>query len=666
MGSREFNWDLFLKPEEYEETPLRDRKQELPNLYHDEEKAEFIRDVIALANTARQWGKPAYLLYGLDNAGNPCGINSISLEPYLHRVTPQDLTLVMEQVRHQMSEAIGQYITPSLNKWDLHWDEQDGRLFAYLLIEPLCPEEAFHVAKDLKSGGKYILHAGDCWIRSGESKTRIERRSLDLKTPGYAQVPHISPSGWLSYFEALRASEEIERAAQKMPYIDLCDLAGKPLAELVRSWLEKGQQPILVIEGPPGSGKSTFLCRLVAEWADAGIEAMRETIRREEFQQPVGWIPVYFRLRELTFDQTLSQEKLAKEILRKVNSMARLWVEEPSQLERLLEAGVRWLVCFDGLDELWEERRVEAFLEAVRELCRRYLGLKVLISTRPLTTIPDDIQYMQIRPLSEEQIRTYLQAFVTEANEEIYQKVVKGLSDPQSELYALKDLCTTPLYLEALASLISPEIPVAESLSPPVPPEDVRSVQEKLPSGGVDRVERVEHPQSIRLEEIQLTEGLQATEAPAREPEPVQPLEDSIPPLTIGWILDRMIRRVWDREASRRPIKRNELNRWWRATGKLALYMDGWMKFVEDEKAKGFYSSEEGLWYVLNLSILRSSEQGIGFFHILFQYYFGASYLQGCTYLQRVRWKIWCLCKWGFWRSVKTILNQIQYSGGVL
>ncbi|MGC9084354.1 MAG: hypothetical protein ACP5ME_14410, partial [Anaerolineae bacterium] len=70
MSSQFFRSELFTEPREYEETPLRDRKQKFPNLDHDEEKAEFLRDVIAMANTARSWGKPAYLLFGLNNQGN--------------------------------------------------------------------------------------------------------------------------------------------------------------------------------------------------------------------------------------------------------------------------------------------------------------------------------------------------------------------------------------------------------------------------------------------------------------------------------------------------------------------------------------------------------------------------------------------------------------------
>lgn len=666
MGQKYFRLELFTEPSEYEETPLRDRKREFPNIYRDDAKAEFIRDFIALANTARQWGKPAYLLYGLDDAGNLCGITSESLEPFRSRAKSQNLTCVLEEARHQMGQVIGQYVAPLHNRWELHWIEQGECLVAYLLIEPLCPEEAFHVARDLISGRSRLLCIGDCWIRSGESKTEIKRQVLDLRAPGYLQVPYIPPSGWLRYFEALKSSEEMDLAVRKMPYIDLYDRAGNLLEEVVRKWLEESQRRILVLEGPPGSGKSTFICRLVAKLADAGMAAMEEIRRREEFCQPPIWIPVYLRLRELK--EPFYQE-LGKEILLQVNLVGKLWEREPSEPEKLLESReLRWLVCFDGLDELWEEQKIEAFLGAVRSLCRRYPALKVLISTRPLTTIPDDLQSTQIGALSEADILTYLQAFVTSDSEHIYQQVVNGLSDPGSELYALREICTTPLYLEAFASLLSPEVSPAESLSLPPLPEKAEPDQEIRPEEGDSEVEVVDRPQPVQLAEIQLVEGLQAApNKPLSESiqpsESSRPFEDATPPLTIGWILDRMIRRVWDREASRRSIEYSDLNHWWRATGELALDMDGHRRFVDHRKVMRVYSSKKGLRYVLNLSILCTSIRGIGFSHTLFQHYFGASYLQDDTD-QLTYWK--SRCTPDFWRSLMTILNQIQYSGGAL
>ena len=77
-----FRDELFQDPEEYEEIPLRDRKADFPNLLkrgggqeRQEKTAEFIRDVISLANAARLWGAPAYLLFGIDDSGAVVGIH---------------------------------------------------------------------------------------------------------------------------------------------------------------------------------------------------------------------------------------------------------------------------------------------------------------------------------------------------------------------------------------------------------------------------------------------------------------------------------------------------------------------------------------------------------------------------------------------------------------
>lgn len=659
MGQREFRIEVFTDPSEYEETPLRDRKQDLPNLFHDKEKAEFLRDVIALANTARQWGKPAYLLFGLNDDGQLTGLSSECLKPYQRQdgvhIADLDHLRVMEQVRSQMGALIRQYVNPPLVLWDLLWDVKNNRLLAYLLIEPQSPQQAFHIATNLTSGRNRLLSAGDCWIRSGESKAKIERQCFDLSAPGYLQVPFVSPSIWLRYFERLMSSDEIEKAARTTPYIDLYDRAGNPLTEVVRTWLSE-RQPVLVIEGPPGSGKSTFLCRLIAEWADAGIVAMRETIRREEFSQPPGWIPVFFHLRGLS-----PRQDLAREVLRKVNSLGHLWDIEPSQPERLLEAEkLHWLICFDGLDELWEDRKIAGFLESVRALHRRFPKVKILISTRPLISIPDDMRRVHIAPLTTEQMLSYLRGFLSETNETIYRKLEKGLSDSASDLYSLREVCAVPLYLEALASIVAPEALVVEPFSKPIlestSSDDARSED-------VVSDEIVDQLRPIRWEDAQPEEvpaTISEKKAPEEENEEQESAqyEETGPPLTLGWILDRMIRRVWDRESSRYPVKLATLSHWWRATGRLSVEkLDGRRTYVEYEVAKRCYSTKRGLQWVLNLAILCASKEGIRFSHPSIQFYFGAEYLRAGN-RNRLRQQ----CTDSFWQSVMTILNQIQYA----
>jgi hypothetical protein len=659
MASKEFCSELFTEPSEYEETPLRDRKRKLYNLSHYEEKAEFIRDVIAMANTARKWRKPAYLLFGLDDNGEIHDITN-DLKPYLGSkplpITEEEIRSAMEGVRHKIGEVIFQYITPS-PKLELEWGKINGLLVAYLRIEPQCTAKAFHVAKNLQIAGKpprYLLYEGQSWIRQGESKFAIERREIDINFPGGSEVPIIPPSGWLGYFENLRQNREISQATSKIPYyIDLYTTRREPLKTVVEEFL-RNDEAILVIKGSPGSGKSTFLRRIVAEWADAGIEAMQGIRRREEFKPPPGWIPVYFQLRCTRI------ENLAKEILREVNSIGHFWEQEPSAPEKLLEdPALHWLICFDGLDELWEKSKVNNFLKALKALRRRYPRLKILLSTRPVFSIPDisNMRVVEIAPLSEGQIKQYLQTFINESNEPIYQQLEIGFSNPEADLYPLKDICSTPLYLEGLVSIINPSASIAETYLETFTLDEARqfSAPTAFSGGGI--------PKPLPIEEFQMLEGdspiegsVEAGDAIAHNEEKGQQEED-FPPLTLGWVLARILGIVWEREMARRSIERIKSDRWWRATGKLSLWIDGHRPFAKENKARKYYSSQEGLTWVLNLGILRSTKEGICFSHLPVQHYFGAEYLR-IDPESISKWNRRCTPE--FWQAVEKMLNEIS------
>ncbi len=667
MASKDFRPELFADPSEYEETPLRDRKQKLYNLYHHGEKAEFLRDVIAMANSARAWGKRACLLFGLDDRGNICDITG-DLRPYLGSAplptTDTEIISAMEKVRHAMGEALGQYIAPTLNLWDLKWGRMNGALVAYLCIEPQSPPNAFHVDKDLQSGRNRLLRKGECWIRRGESKFAIDRQELDVNSPGYSQVPLVPPSGWLRYFEKLLGDREIAQAASKAPYLDLYNENGVPLKTILETFLDS-EEHILVIEGPPGSGKSTFMRRLVADWAEAGIVAMQEIRRREEFRPPPGWIPVYFKVKDTPLTE---REDLAKEILRIVNSKGQFWQTEPSAPEKLFEDEERrlhWLVCFDGLDELWESRKVEHFLKTVRNLHRRFPRLKILISTRPWFSIPD-LQIVRIAPLQETQIKNYLRAFVSVSNEWIGQQLEMDFSHPQSELYPLRELCTTPLYLETLASIIAPDASMAETSLEPFTSAEAEQVSD-IPALVIEDVSVKTVPRPIPPEEVQgaaediplIEADRSAEEEGIRQEQPADEVES--PPLTLGWVLSRMLQWIWEREEKRREIDKRQTKLWWRATGKLSLQIDGHRQFAEEEMARKCYSSKKGLYWVLNLGILCSEREGIRFSHRYVQCYFSADYLR--THPEdKDAWRSRCTSD--FWQSVQKILGQIIYSGG--
>jgi hypothetical protein len=153
----DFRCELFEDPEEYEETLLRDRKSDFPVLNRKcaepGKRAEFVRDVIALANTARMTGRPAYLLFGIDNHGKVVGIEQY-LEQYGgHR----------EKARQQMKDLFLAHIEPKILGWELKYGECQQKLVAYLLIPPQVTERPFCI----KSTKELLIDKNNRELRPG-------------------------------------------------------------------------------------------------------------------------------------------------------------------------------------------------------------------------------------------------------------------------------------------------------------------------------------------------------------------------------------------------------------------------------------------------------------------------------------------------------------------
>ncbi len=149
-----FQVEHFTLPSHYEETPLCDRKENLPNLYRDDEKAEFLRDVIALANSARSFGKPVRLLFGIDDHGKPADLGDY-LAPYAAHISAG--VQLPEKIREQIGKTLATYVKPELSKFDFELGECEGKCVAYLLIHPVPSAKRFRVARDLTSGKQRLL-----------------------------------------------------------------------------------------------------------------------------------------------------------------------------------------------------------------------------------------------------------------------------------------------------------------------------------------------------------------------------------------------------------------------------------------------------------------------------------------------------------------------------
>lgn len=585
MSGKDFCLELFTRPEHYEETPLRDRKSWI-NLGDRKGQAEFLRDFIALANTARLFGKPAYLLLGINDKGEIVGIDQMieilglqGLEDY--RIT--------ENIRNRVSNLIEKYITPLHPSWEFKFCRtEEKKALGYFRIEPI-PREPFKVKQNFGYPGG-SLQPEQCWIRMGESKREVTLREISPEQApycySYAQVPYLLPRCWRDYMN--RCIDELNLNSYiESRYIEVWIESGSLLEEEVNKFLNDPNMRWLIIEGAAGSGKTLFLKRWINKQAENNLVAIDEIINRKEFVPPPDWIPVYFRLGRR--DHIKDQNNLIAQLLNNINSKGRFWEERPSNPEHLFEySDLKWLFCLDGLDEIYEVRKIEQFIRGLRGFLERFPRVKVVLTTRPgfagLLGESDPGKIIRIKGFNSEQVENYvakcLAASSIELKPENVEDVIRYLrSDPD-----LEELCTLPVYLEAA---------VEEILGVPVPPleanepltteasEPIRAESDENLSSRVRYKERIGSLPSIRPDlEVRLEDMILESEDQvpiSEEPSSIGSKDDdmergylaySLPRRAV--LIDRIYQRLWNREINRRVGRERDLRKHFYRCGQIS------------------------------------------------------------------------------------------------
>ncbi|MBN2006225.1 MAG: NACHT domain-containing protein [Anaerolineae bacterium] len=630
-ASLDFRSELFDDPREYEETPLRDCKGQFPNLYqgNDTTRAEFIRDAIAMANTARLFGKPAYLLFGIDHHSN---IRDIAPDLLIYGQKVNDPSKAQERAQQQVKNLIKDYIKPLLANCELKWGHYKNSLVAYILFWPLASPQPFSVANNFK----HELSTGQCWIRIGESKAEIKREEISPdQAPycyAYAEVPYVLPSVWQAYFDGLWSDKELDlfKAQGIMAYQELFAVNGEVLQNVVNEFLAS-DQTLLILTGVAGCGKSAFLQRLVDRWAISSAMAAAEIRQQEEFNPPPEWIPVYLSLRGRGITTNWS---LAAVIVDKVNQLSRsaFWEKHPMHPEWLLEYDdLHWLICLDGLDEIWNKAGYQRFLAGLQTFLEKYPRVKVILTTRPdvnagfLKTRGDVVD---IAPLTPEKILRYIQNFPGAEDPERYNEVEEFLrSDPD-----LWTLCQAPAYLQAAVSVLMGA--ATQSLEESATTRrETNTATAKTPSKSILSDESVTIPFEPGTIPIVGTEGLTFEEPievqNAREEEEEQ--EQVILPISLGKLLDQVYLVLWEREKSRHlPNKLGQWDEWLERTQYLALKMDGREEKVSYKAIREFIGSKKAISRLLSLGILKRDppETWLGFATRLTKLYFAAAFLK--------------------------------------
>lgn len=635
-----FQTEHFTVPQFYEETPLCDRKSEFPNLRHDMAKAEFLRDVIALANSARSFGKPARLLFGLNDKGDLVDISpSLSVygsgSSYEHELS--------EKIRCEIGQALANYVEPDLHHFDFFLGEVDGKRVGYLLIPPLAPPQRFHVKKHLRSGKQPLLTAGQCWVRYGEHKAEVSPRlvSVDAQdapyTYAYAEIPYILPSGWVKYFDHLLKDEQITKAQDIIGYQAPISEDGELVEQIVRDFLQS-EHRVLVIQGLAGVGKTAFLRREVAKLASVNLKAMEEVQRREEFHGPSDWIPLWLSLRGM---KVSDEKKLTEQVLDVVHKSQAFWAgQRPRHPEHLLEySDLKWVICMDGLDEIWNERSQRRFLSALHTFTSRFPRVKVILTTRP-EAVAFDTNWLAARvttmaPFNREMVLNYIASHLREElAQEAFAEIETALTTEPDLLY----LCTFPACLEAAMQELANAFPGplldeavttnAQIEALPAPENNVTTSPEVINDASLVSVS----VPSVPVEDIVSRETSMPREASLEDNLTTTTSEPETSGLGIRRerVVDSIYQRLWQREVERNLVQPHMATERWNLTGRLALEMDGHAKACDLDSARKRLRSRGALLWLLNLGVLDRvrDSKNLSFRTETTKTYFAASYLQ--------------------------------------
>lgn len=475
-----------------------------------------------------------------------------------------------------------------------------------------------------------MLRQGESWIRDGDSNLKIETRVLIdyLNSYSYAEVPYLLPSKWHKYLKGVVEDENVSRAMNLQGYQALSAVRGPAVAEIADEFLDDGDRQLLVLFGPAGSGKTTVLYRLLYDLASAGQHAMEERIAREEFLAPPGWIPVHLSLRGLDNNDS---EGLVKRLLHQVNSKGHFWdmASTPSEIVQLLNlSDLKWIIFFDGFDEIWSEDGQRNFLSVLRAMLAEYPRLKIVISTRPEAVSTEWSGWSQmmegeIAPLSNQQIVNYVNSNLPpDAIEDVLEAF-----DREPEMW---QVCSYPVYLEAAMEEFAGGVPTSvEPLELPTSDKTSGSVGIALDS--VPRTEGEEDddalPGAISIADLVLDDPVsdEADLASAANSDvDVPDIRVRIPV-----VFDRIYPRLWERETRRCEVPKRKTDEYWDQAGKLALTTDGHRPVFNRNYAIRHLESEKPLHWLVNMAVLSRATQGRGYRFVakLTQLYFAADFL---------------------------------------
>ena len=435
------------------EGPLLDKKRE--HYYFDsvkddsgheinpqKKRADFLKDLIALANAARQRNEHAYLCLGIAEYDEWTLHGVEGRHPVTNPRPAWEEVESHPELMNRWAEGIArvylgfaeQYIEPGLP--DVHYETGwiEDHLIGLLVIGPgSSPAVGFYLTESEQKRRKLeemSLEPGFSWRRLGALSDRIAPHQRDWMLKAHDRFPYVPLEGWKSYFEHLLTQYEYhpEAPSQIARYQPLRARSDseeiKTVAEFLDRFAHSNELPrVLLLTGLPGGGKTTVLERLTWDLASEAYAAMMATHNRRyvpgqdralDFPKDVP-IPVLVNLCGFEVSKQCTPEDLFCRAMTSCGGSILRLDQHESPANILCDRDFRFVLMLDGLDEI-PRRRHSLWARTLRSLhsfVERYPATRFIVSCRSNSTEDVGPQWrglprLHIEPLTEAQVREYL------------------------------------------------------------------------------------------------------------------------------------------------------------------------------------------------------------------------------------------------------------------
>jgi len=453
VQSHDFDPRVFDNPTEGQ---LQDRKKQLyPILSQTEKLRDFLKDVLALANSSRSLGRDAYILFGVDDHRRIVGIEGQDIKDpprsEANLVSESDIekfqgSLVGRILLTKISEYIGDFGA------SYEYGYIDGRLVSYLRIPGVTPrrwhERPYEITKPLMVSRKPILDVGYCMRRIGESNKVVEEKDKDTLYC-YSTVPFIRPSEWALYCNNVitDVSHAILECNVTIPCSDeKNDVQEKDTVKYLLECISTGSFSSAIVCNLPGSGKSSVLRSFTVRLAELLMGEARALESSGVLEEPSEAIPVYVSLYNYSYRHSGSIWNIILQNFRRAGIMNDI---DEEQLKKLMRnKRLRFIILLDSVDEMANEDpdsklAVHSFTTSVPR------NIKILFGCRSnhIHNIPDHEMYtrIEILPIHERTLYAYLETIYPEITDLV------NMFRFHPELYAI---CTRPLAATALGEYL--------------------------------------------------------------------------------------------------------------------------------------------------------------------------------------------------------------------